>query len=120
MKFCLYVAFALVVVTGMTASASADDNHFSTGTLSAVGLPGFTPMSDAQAMTVRGKFAAVGGVEVATAPGGAFAANGYLAVGHSSAVGGAGSIAVSGIGSSSGHFIVAGSIAAGGAFAAAH
>ena len=120
MKSLVYIACALVVVAAMAAPASAGDNHLSTSTLNAVGLSGFTPMSDAQAMTVRGKFAAVGGLNIATAPGGAVAANGYLAVGHSVAVGASGSIAVSGIGFSNGAFVVAGSIAAGGAFAAAH
>ena len=120
MKSYVYASLALVAVAVMAAPASASDNNFSTSTLNTVGLPGFIPMSDAQAMTVRGKFAAVGGVEYATAPGGAFAANGYLAVGSHYAKGTAGSIAISGIAFSSGHFIVAGSFATGFATAVAH
>jgi len=122
MKSFIYVAIALVAMGVLTSSASAADNQVSTSSLNAAGLPGFAPISDAQGMTVRGKFAAVGGITVATAPG-AFSANGYVATGHTSASGGAFSLAVSGVGGSIGGvsgFIVAGSVAAGVATAHAH
>ncbi len=93
-------------------------------TLAMMGLSGIQTMSDVQGTTVRGMggTAVVYGTETATAPGCVSAVNGYCAKGCgdcASAAGVAGSLAVSGIGSSSGCFIVAGSIAVGGAYATA-
>ena len=67
MKSLIYVSLALVAMVASATSASAADNQVSSSSLNAAGLPGFAPMSDAQGMGVRGKFAAVGGLSIATA-----------------------------------------------------
>jgi hypothetical protein len=94
---------SLATVLMLAASASAAD-------MGSLGLPGFKPMSNSQAMNVRGKFAVAGGVSyAATATSGSI--NGALAFGHHSAFAANVSIATSG------GFITA---AGGAAFAAGH
>jgi hypothetical protein len=105
-------------------AGAANPGQVPDNTLSMIGLSGLQPMSDVQGTEVRGMgYASVSGVNIAKAPGGSVAINGYNATSHAgsaTAYGVSGSLAVSGIGLSNGHFVVAGAIAVGGAYAHAN
>ena len=117
----LLMVCAVVCLALVASVASAAPGQVSDSTLAAFGLGGMQQMSDVQGTQVRGMgFAAVSGTSVAKAPGGATSTNGYFAVSTTSSALAAGasiSAAVSGVGFSSGTFVVAGSIAVGGAVA---
>ncbi len=124
MRFLLCACLVACVVMTAGFAGAATPGQVPDNTLAMIGLSGIQPMTDVQGTEVRGMggTAVVYGTEVATAPIGVVALNGYYAKGtgyYASAAGVAGSLAVSGIGGSSGSFIVAGSIAVGGAYATA-
>jgi hypothetical protein len=85
MKSVCAVVASLALGLSWAGSAAAADGHMAPSTLRQVGLPGFRPMSDAQAATVRGQgfalvFSIANGVvgKPVTFPGGAavFSAHG--------------------------------------------
>jgi hypothetical protein len=114
---------AVCVVLALTAGVAnaANPGQVPDATLAQLGLSGLQTMSDVQGTDIRGMgFASVSGVEIAKAPGGSVAINGYNTASfgnNAKTYAVAGSIAVSGIGFSNGNFVVAGAIAGGGAYA---
>jgi hypothetical protein len=91
----------LVVLGLLASSASAADIPRSA--LASIGLPGFVKMSQADAMTVRGKYYTIGvyGSAVANGPHGSSSTNAYYITGggngsHSSATGSVQSFAFAG------------------------
>jgi hypothetical protein len=123
-------SFCTMIVLGLLAS-SASAADIPQSALASIGLPGFVKMSQADAMTVRGKYYTIGvyGSAVANGPHGSSSTNAYYATGggngyHSSATGSVQSFAFSGSGyiSSGVPTIVSGfgSIAGGGATASIH
>ena len=119
------VVVSLLALAGVASAASP--GQVPDATLASFGLGGMQQMTDVQGTNVRGMgFAAVGGLQVAKAPGGQLAANGYVAVsdphhGSALAAGGSVSIAAAGIGvfppSGNNFGAVVGGIAIGGAVA---
>ncbi|HEX4145798.1 MAG TPA: hypothetical protein VHY91_19995 [Pirellulales bacterium] len=124
-------SFCTLVVLGLLAS-SASAADIPQSALASIGLPGFVKMSQADAMTVRGKYYTIGvyGSSVANGPHGGSSTNGFYITGggnggHSSATGTSFSFSFSGGGSVSSSGVPTivsgfGSIAGGGASASIH
>ena len=98
-------SFCTLVVLGLLAS-SASAADIPRSALASIGLPGFVKMSQADAMTVRGKYYTIGvsGSAVANGPHGSSSTNAYYATGggngyHASATGNVASFAIGGAGS---------------------
>jgi hypothetical protein len=104
-----YLLMTLAVVVIFAGQALATDGNLSNDMLAKMGLSGMSVMSDAQGAAVRGMgYAAVYGTSYANLYGSG-SVNGYSAVSNTGSnpyI--AGGIAVSGVGNSSGRFVVAG------------
>ena len=125
MRSLLCVCLVACVVLTAGFAGTANPGQVPDNTLAMMGFSGMQTMTDVQGTEIRGMggVAAVYGVGTATAPGGAHETTGYYASETKStgapvvAAGANAGIAASGIGFSSGKFVVAGSVVIGGSVA---